>query len=460
MAYELKYSDFLKIIKNKDLQKELLKIKLPDDAFFGDPEWKEGKKVKFNAQAKTSEENIKFLEKKFKTKSVQLNLDISNNGFTVRFIKSRKTSNSSRNSLGKKLSDAGELGTVLSLTKDILTPSDTGQKIFIENVQAFSAWFLTFKYTKLAVQKIVKNINSYNILHDATDTSEFTKVIELFCKKIKMSKDSWNPADIFIISKSRQKEITKSLEDIVKKYEIKDNLIQIFNNKIYDLYKEKLLYPISLKQLRTDKPKIEFTNEPVSNEAHNYDIEILNFNLNLSSEGKEIGLFTFKNNDTNKIISLQVRGFPHGYGISQMEITSDGTVTGGRLGKVSTSVIDRIFAEYDFERIKSISYFSKNADTFSEFDNKRIKEVYTWYEYVSKHSKVHAKKISFSEFNALINTAKHDYKVAENLCQKIQGLKVMYFFVKNEKNISIIMNKMINGAKKISSDNGFFIKIY
>ena len=32
--------------------------------------------------------------------------------------------------------------------------------------------------------------------------------------------------------------------------------------------------------------------------------------------------------------------------------------------------------------------------------------------------------------------------------------------VKNKKDLSGIMNKMINGAKKISDSNGFFIKIY
>jgi len=46
------------------------------------------------------------------------------------------------------------------------------------------------------------------------------------------------------------------------------------------------------------------------------------------------------------------------------------------------------------------------------------------------------------------------------MCMKIQGLKIMHFFIKNEKNLSGIMNKMINGAKKISDANGFFIKIY
>ena len=36
----------------------------------------------------------------------------------------------------------------------------------------------------------------------------------------------------------------------------------------------------------------------------------------------------------------------------------------------------------------------------------------------------------------------------------------MSHFVKNKKDLSTIMNKMINGAKKINPNNGFFIKIY
>jgi len=46
------------------------------------------------------------------------------------------------------------------------------------------------------------------------------------------------------------------------------------------------------------------------------------------------------------------------------------------------------------------------------------------------------------------------------MVMKIQGLKIMNFFIKNKKNLSGIMNKMINGAKKIDDSNGFFIKIY
>lgn len=261
MAYELTYSDFTKKIKDPDLKKALAALKLPDSAFFGSPDWKSGVCVLVNAHAKTSEENIKFLETKFNTKSVGLNLDVTVSGATVRFIKSSKKASSSRNALGKALADAGELATVMSLTKDIVTPADTGQKIFIDDVDAFTAWIPTFKHTRTAIESIVGRLNTYDILHDATDRSEFKDVIDSFCKKIKTPKDSWNPADIFIIKTNKKNHVISALKDIVDTYDVKEGLAQMFNNKIYEFYKEKLLYPISLKQLTSSKATIEYTNE-------------------------------------------------------------------------------------------------------------------------------------------------------------------------------------------------------
>ena len=83
------------------------------------------------------------------------------------------------------------------------------------------------------------------------------------------------------------------------------------------------------------------------------------------------------------------------------------------------------------------------------------------YETVIKEPKVkNEKNISYKEFKKLIEVAKSKRSIAENMVMKIQGLKIMHFFVKNKKDLSTIMNKMINGAKKINPDNGFFIKIY
>ena len=367
----------------------------------------------------------------------------------------------SRNALGKALSDAGELATVMSLQKKIATAEDTGQSIFVRDPEAFADWYNTFQLTGPAVKKIVGSLTSYDIIHDATDKSNFGKTITEFLNKSKLGKsDSWNPADVYIIKKNEREKVIKALKKIVETYDISDGLINMFNNKLYNLYENKILYPISLKQIIAEKANVDYTNVPGQTKVSDYDIEISKFNCNLTTEGKEIGLFTFTNNDTKKQINLQVRGFPHGYGTAQTEITSDGTPTGGRLGKIPTKVVDSVMSQYKDARINSIKYFG-TPKPFSDFDETKLKETYKMYETVIKDTKVfNEKKISYKEFVKTINIAKSNMDIAENMVMKIQGLKIMHFFIKDKKDLSGIMNKMINGAKKISDSNGFFIKIY
>ena len=367
----------------------------------------------------------------------------------------------SRNALGKKLADAGELATVMSLRKDIENAKDTGQSIFKDNPDAFADWYNTFQYTRPAVKKIVGSLNNFDIIHDATDKSNFGTTIKAFLNKANISKqDSWNPADVYIISKNARVKIINDLKKIIDTYSVSDGLINMFNDKLYKLYKKKVLYPISLKQLISEKANVDYTNVPGQTKVSDYDIEIAKFNCNLTPEGKEIGLFTFNNKDTKKQINLQVRGFPHGYGTAQTEITSDGTPTGGRLGKIPTKVVDSVMSQYKDARISSIRYFGAGKP-FSDFDENKCKETYKMYETVIKDSKVfNEKKLSYKEFVKIIDIAKANLDVAENMVMKIQGLKIMNFFIKNKKDLSSIMNKMINGAKKIDDSNGFFIKIY
>jgi len=366
----------------------------------------------------------------------------------------------SRNTLGKALADAGELATVMSLRKDIKTAKDTGQSMFVNNPEAFAAWYTTFQYTRPAVKKIVGSLNNFDIIHDATDKSDFTSTITLFLRKTKLTKDSWNPADIYIIEKSKKADIIKEMKEIVETYDTSDGLVNMFNNKMYKFYTDKQMFPISLKQITAEKANVDYTNVPGTVVVANYKIEIDKFNCNLTTEGKEIGTFTFANKTTKKKILMQVRGFPHSYGTAQTEITSDGTPTGGRLGKIPTKVIDSVMSQYKGARINSIKYFG-SPKQFSNFDENKIKETYKMYETVIKDSKVsNQKSLSYKEYAYIINLAKSNMDIAKNMAMKIQGLKIMHFFVKNKKDLSGIMNKMINGAKKISDSNGFFIKIY
>ena len=463
MAYELPFKKFVSIIKDPEAKKALTKISMPDDVFFGDTNYKTGTGI--NISAKTTDTNVMYLSNVFKEKIVGKNLDVNFAKAKVRFIVSGKTNSSNRNALGKKLADAGELATILALTKKIKTPEDTKQPIFIDDVKAFKDWQLTFDLTPGAVKTILGSnpLSQYTILHDATDKTAFKTVIKDFTHKTGLTKDSWNPADIYIINTANINKIVSSLSDIVKSYESSTGLIDLFNSKIYDYYKKKQLYPISLKQLAST-PSIDYNNEPGAMTIKLSDIVIKNFNCDLSLNSKEIGLFTFTNKDTGRDISMQVRGFPHGYGIAQTEITRDGSPSGGRLGKVPTGIIDKIMKHWNFEegRINSISFFGNVSEgTFSKFDKDRTNEVWGWYSKVIADSSVTVShRLTKSNFEGLVEQAKKDYKVAETLCMKIQGLNIMYFLIKNKEEIYFIMNQMINGAKKLSNDSGFFIKIY
>ena len=243
----------------------------------------------------------------------------------------------------------------MSLQKDIKTAKDTGQSIFANNPDAFADWYNTFQLTKPAVKKIVGSLTNYVIIHDATDKSNFGTTITEFIKKANLgNSNSWNPADVYIIKKSAKDKIIKDMKKIIDTYDISDGLVNMFNDKLYKLYTNKQMYPISLKQIISEKANIDYTNKPGTVKVANFNIEIAKFNCNLTTEGKEIGLFTFLNEDTKKQINLQVRGFPHSYGTAQTEITSDGTPTGGRLGKIPTKVVDSVMSQYKDARISSI----------------------------------------------------------------------------------------------------------
>jgi len=463
MGYELPYKKWVSIIKDPEAKKALMNISMPDDAFFGDTLYKAGTGI--NAKAKTTDTNVKYLSALFDAKIVGKDLDIFFTKTKIRFIISGLSAAVNRNALGKKLADAGELATVLALSKKIEAPEDTKQPIFINDVKAFKDWQLTFNLTPGAIKTILGSnpLSQYTILHDATDKTSFKDVIREFTSKVHLTKDAWSPADIYIIKTASIKNIVNTLSEIVSKYEASDDLIGSFNSKIYDYYKKKQLFPISLKQL-VGPPSIEYNNEPGAMTIKINDIVIKNFNCDLSLTGKEIGLFTFTNKDTGRDISMQVRGFQHGYKTAQTEITRDGSPSGGRLGKVPTSIIDNIMQHWKFEpgRISSISYFGNVSEgTFSKFDKTKIDEVWNWYTTVIADRNVTANHVlTKSNFEGLVKQAKKDYKAAETLCIKIQGLCIMYFLIKNKEDISFIMNQMINGAKKLSINSCFFIKIY
>lgn len=229
--------------------------------------------------------------------------------------------------------------------------------------------------------------------------------------------------------------------------------INKINELMIQLYKDDCLYPISLKQIIGDG-NIEYSNLEKTTYNHHFELNPLPCDFNINDTGefitKEIGLFTAKNIDTNNNMNFQVRGFPHGFTTAQTEITSSGEETGGRVGKVPTREVDRILAEYNYSRIKSIKEFN-NFD----WDSDEIEKYTTMIKNVNGDSKFFMSNID----NWLIKT-QTDAEFKATLCIKLQGLIVANFLKINENNISNILTSFLLSAKKIGSDSGFFIKIY
>ena len=367
-------------------------------------------------------------------------------------------SNKSLNSKGKDLADAGERATILSLTEYIDKPEDTNEKLFIQNPDAFERWKNSFRLTKEALNTLLGTDfeKKYNIIHDATSISNFHNIITIFCKVIKTNKDSWNPADMWLISKTHQKNVEETLHNILinSSGNNKKNLINQFNSKIYELYKNKYLIPVSLKQITNNKYSIEENNVPNAI-IPSYDVEIKKLICNMKMDTVEIGSFSFLNKVNKQKITFQTKGYPNSSASVQTEITSDGTKTGGRLGKVPAVIIKNVYEEYGFFKIVPSKYFEKDL---KKTKDAQIKEWVKWYLYVISHksieysvSKKDIDKVIRKNLNTNdVNTFKH----------KIQGLAMQYFLIKNEKHISSIITKYILGAKKINPVSSFFIKIY
>lgn len=162
---------------------------------------------------------------------------------------------------------------------------------------------------------------------------------------------------------------------------------------------------------------------------------------------------------------MQCRGFPHEYSNSQVEIPTDGSETGGRLGKISVNVIDKIMADYgDARLLKSEFGEEKNPiQFFTKCDTKKFKEWYKMYSSMklkAGQGELVKDGTTESDFLKGMEKARYDSEIAKRMCHKLQGLKLMSFFVKHADDISDIMYRMIMGAKKTSKDNCYFIKIY
>lgn len=386
-------------------------------------------------------------------------------GIGAELLKLQSTGRKDNSLAGKQLADLTEKGTLLSLYHSL-----DEVKEFINDSKIFEAWRNTFVETPKVVKKLVGSTSSFNCIHDATgqiyDGKKFSPdggFCDLISKISKFefsSKDAYNPADIWLVKPAEFARILKTIENISKNPE---TAIDQCNGLILAEYNAKNLYGISLKKMdSTGRYELH-----KNGDIPFYNIKPGKFKINLSPDvGACIeGQYHYKNVETGKEIKFKNRASTMGYVTTQTEFESDGTPSAARVGKCPTIIIDKIMADYHFERIKSISgYFggSKSGPFFTKVNDSMLKEWYNMYKYCAAKPYItdEYKIKDVDVLKNIVNKAKNNPEQAGRICVKIQGLFIMYFLCKNDKDISNILTRMLNAAKKISDRNSFFIKVY
>lgn len=399
--------------------------------------------------------------------------------------KSQFTSN---NASGKYFSSATELATIQSiknyqLDKNNYIPdinnlnklSKSHNLDFEFDESSYDKWYNTFLRTPILLDKFLDNINDFEIIGVDCDDSEICDIYLNISKKFNLSKDTWNPADIVCIRKNKKSYILDNLNLLLQ-----NSSLQQINSFLYILHRDLDLVSVSLKKINPNSDgEYRVFNQPNQIDL-DYEFELLDLpcdfevsdNKDSIFKTQEIGGFSLKfKNYQDRYLRFQCRLFPASkVGITQIEITTDGKQTDGRLGKVSVNIIDNLYQNYNLTRINSIKKYH-NFD-FNQFTLDDIKEFYNYYLNVSELNQSRqtapsssintTTKLNFDEFCNLFELAKSNSDNTIRLCAKLQGLKFCYLIslMYKDNNINLLGNSLYKTANKVTDKSACYLKIY
>jgi len=198
-------------------------------------------------------------------------------------------------------------------------------------------WEETFAKQAFSLKKWLSGNKGYNY---SRDTGIMPIVENIALQKCGVrAKDNWNPADIYIVKKTEEKQIVKELESIGGLETDKALKLDRLNEYMRELFVKRHLVGISLKKLGR-VARLEETNvkkiEPVKDISIVRDSIRLDLDLNDSDEFIT-GEMAFSINVKGANVNVQIRAFSGGEREStQMDMTETGAAA--KLGKVSSIV--------------------------------------------------------------------------------------------------------------------------
>ena len=342
-------------------------------------------------------------------------------------------------------------------------------------------WVETYKLQSEALKKYVGSNKGYIY---SRDQGIMPFIERLANKHMGVSnKDAWNPMDIIMVKKTEEKKITKEIEKIALTDGLKpkDKLIQL-NLYMKDLLKDKIMIPISLKEIKQGVKQAEIEEANLNKKSKGVEFSLvpksLKCDLDVSKPPLlDTGEFRFKFQVDDELINVQIRSFRYSIPSTgpQTDLTPIGRKSGAKLGKVSVEAVTPFLRKLGLERPPSptqdpmIAVDGKFTDKQIKFwddlykeikDVKIEKEIVDWDAPIDLGKKIVTLK-EIIEYS--LKNKKKDRNILGRLYSKLVALRYIKMYQKiSEKNkFKEWLSVLYYGAKKEFSDtNGPFIKIY
>lgn len=364
--------------------------------------------------------------------------------------------------------------------KDFSTLSKAVKKVY-PNVN--NEWMESYEKQAAALKKYIGNNKGYEYSRD----DGFMPFIEGIAKKNcgVSVKDRWDPADIYMVKKTKKNQIENKLKELTKGTDKEANLLAL-NDYMRILMANFDMLPVSLKAIKksTKEAKVEPAN--AGGKGKHLDLKVvpgsvkclLDFGHKNEFEF-DTGEFAFDFCVGEEEIHGQARNFQYSVArnLVQTDLTPKGRSGGAKLGKVSSEALDSFLRKAGLPRPASASK-DPNIDPPGQWKEENIKYWIKYIENLQGH-KVAGRPIDLGKLevkmknststgaaevirNAILSEDK-TRSSAGRFSSKLIGLRWAYNWVLIEKKglMEEWLKTLYYGAKKeFGGKNGPFLKIF
>tara|TARA_Y100000034_G_C6851661_1_gene386416 strand:- start:10 stop:1386 length:1377 start_codon:yes stop_codon:yes gene_type:complete len=334
----------------------------------------------------------------------------------------------------------------------------------IENIypEVDDDWHNTFSLQAKSLKKFLVGNKGYEY---SRDEGIMPYIEDIALKKCGVrTKDSWNPADIYLVKKNAKNGVKKRVKEIGDLNIEKSQKLTALNDYMRSVFVTKDLVGVSLKKLK-NIAKLEETN--VKKISAIEEIEIVNnsIKLDLDLNDKQefvTGEMSFQLNVKDHIVNVQIRAFSGGEREStQMDMTGSGEAA--KLGKVSSrEAIDPYISKFGLRR--RMATVLPGIGRFTEGDIKKyVNEFNTIKNYIIGNSTIYFGKNDWeTTFREAIIIEQENNRTASQLSSKLQCFQWVKILkkIQDARKLKDFMTVLYFGAKKQYDTAGPFLKIY